>query len=151
MKRYIVELTSEERSRLEELSNSSKGSAQRRRRAGILLAADQGPLGPAMKDADIAKAYRCRIQTVERIRKALVEDGLEACMRHGNTGAPRKKTFDGEAEAHLIALGCSQPPEGRVRWTLRLLADRAVELGIVESCDPSTVYNTLKKTSSSRT
>jgi hypothetical protein len=151
MKKYIVELTSEGRSRLEELSNSSKGSAQRRRRAGILLAADQGPLGPAMKDADIAKAYRCRISSVERIRKALVEDGLEACMRHGNTGAVRKKTFDGEAEAHLIALGCSQPPEGRTRWTLRLLADRVVELGIVESCDPSTVHNTLKKTSSSLT
>lgn len=151
MKKYIVELTTEERSQLEELSNCSGGSAQRRRRASILLAADQGPRGPAMKDADIAKAFRCRVQSVERIRKSLVEDGLEACLRHGNIGAPRKKTFDGEAEAHLIALGCSQPPEGRTRWTLRLLADRVVELGIVESCDPSTVYHTLKKTNSSLT
>jgi hypothetical protein len=151
MKKYIVELTTEERSQLEELSNRSRGSAQRRRRAGILLAADQGPLGPAMKDADIAKAYRCRVQSVERIRKALIEDGLDSCLRHGNTGAPRKKTFDGEAEAHLIALGCSRPPEGRTRWTLRLLADRVVELGIVESCDPSTVHHTLKKTNSSLT
>lgn len=151
MKKYIVEFTSEERSHLEELSNSSDGSAQRRRRASILLAADQGPLGPAMKDADIAKAYRCRIQSVERIRKALVEDGLDSCLRHGNTGASRKRTFDGSAEAHLIALGCSQPPDGRVRWTLRLLADRVVELDIVESCTSTTVYNTLKKTNSSLT
>lgn len=151
MKKYVVELTSEERSQLEALSNSSSGSAQRRRRASILLAADQGPLGPAMKDADIAKAYRCRVKSVERIRKSLVEDGLERCLCHGNTGAPRKKTFDGEAEAHLIALGCSQPPDGRVRWTFRLLADRVVELGIVESCTSTTVYNTLKKTNSSLT
>ena len=151
MKKYIVELTSEERSRLEELSDSSKGSAQRRRRANILLAADQGPLGPAMKDADIAKAYRYRVKSVERIRKSLVEDGLETCLRHGNTGTARKKTFDGEAEAHLIALGCSQPPDGRTRWTLRLLADRVVELGIVESCTSTTIYNTLKKTNSSLT
>jgi hypothetical protein len=151
MKKYIVELTSEERCRLEELSNSSKGSAQRRRRASILLAADQGPEGPAMKDDYIAKAFRCRVHSVQRIRKSLVEDGLEACLQHGNTGAHRKKTFDGESEARLLALGCSQPPEGRVRWTLRLLADRVVELGIVESCDPSTIWHTLKKTNSSLT
>jgi len=151
MKKYVVELTSEERSQLETVSKNSKASSQRRRRADILLAVDQGPAGSAMKDADAAKAFRCRIKSVERIRKALVEEGLEACLRHGNTGAPRKKTFDGEAEAHLIALGCSQPPEGRTRWTLRLLADRVVELGIVESCHSSTVYHTLKKTNSSLT
>jgi len=151
MKKYVVELTSEERSQLGILSRDSKASAQRRRRTDILLAVDEGPGGPAMKDADVAKAFRCRVQSIERIRKALVEEGLETCLRHGNTGAPRKKTFDGEAEAHLIALGCSQPPEGRVRWTLRLLADRVVELGIVESCHSTTVYHTLKKTNSSLT
>jgi len=102
-----------------------------------------------MQDADAARAFRCRIKSVERIRKALVEEGLTTCLRHGNTGAARQKTFDGQAEAHLIALGCSQPPEGRTRWTLRLLADRVVALGIVESCHPSTVYHTLKKTNSS--
>ena len=112
---------------------------------------DQGPAGPAMIDRDAAKAFRCWPRTVERLRRCFVEQGLEACLRHGNIGAPRKKTFDGEAEAHLIALGCSQPPDGRVRWTLQLLADRVVELGIVESCSIATVHQTLKKTNSSLT
>ena len=151
MKKYIVELTTEERSQLEEMAKSSKGSAQHRRRAAILLAVDQGPFGPAMKDDDVSKAYRCRVQSVQRIRKSLIEEGLETCLCHGNTGAPRQKTFDGEAEAHLIALGCSEPPKGRTRWTLRLLAERVVELGIVESCDPATIYHTLKKTNLSLT
>lgn len=146
MKKYIVELTTEERSHLEEISRNSKASAQRRRRADILLAVDQGSDGPAMKDEDVAKAFRCRVKSVERIRKACLEEGLDTCLQHGNTGTPGRKTFDGKAEAHLIALGCSQPPEGRTRWTLELLADRVVELNIVESCSPSTVYQTLKKT-----
>lgn len=151
MKKYIVELTSEERSQLEEISRDSKASAQRRRRADILLAVDQGSGGTAMKDDDVAKAFRCRVKSVERIRKACLEEGLDACLRHGNTGTPGRKTFDGEAEAHLIALGCSQPPKGRNRWTLQLLSDRVVELNIVESCSPSTVYHTLKKTNLSLT
>ncbi len=150
-KKYIVELTTEERSQLDDLSNNPKASAQRRRRANILLAVDQGPGGVSMKDTDVAKAFRCRHQSIERIRKACVEDGLDACLQHGNLGAPRKKTFDGEAEAHLIALGCSKPPEGRTRWTLQMLSDRVVELNIVESCSASTVYQTLKKTNLSRT
>jgi len=146
MKKYVVELASEERSQLEGISRNCKSSAQRRRRADILLAVDEGPDGPAMKDADVAKAFRCRVKSVERIRKAALEQGLDACLQHGNTGTPGRRTFDGEAEAHLIALGCSQPPQGRTRWTLQLLCDRVVELGIVESCSPSTVYHTLKKT-----
>lgn len=151
MKKYIVELTGEERSLLEAVSKDSKSSAQRRRLADVLLAVDQGPTGPAIIDADAAKAFRCWPRTVERLRRRFVEQGLEACLRHGNIGAPRQKTFDGEAEAHLIALGCSEPPEGRVRWTLQLLADRVVELGIVESCSAPTVYHTLKKTNFSLT
>ena len=150
-KKYIVELTSEERSYLDELSKNPKVSAQRRRHANMLLAVDRGPQGSAMKDADVAKAFRCWPRTVERLRRRCVEDGLESCLQHGNCGSPRIKTFDGEAEAHLIALGCSQPPEGRTRWTLQLLSDRVVELKIVESCSPSTVYHTLKKTNLSLT
>jgi hypothetical protein len=150
-KKYIVELTSEERSYLDELSKNLKVSAQRRRHANMLLAVDRGPKGPAMKDADVAKAFRCWARTVERLRRQCVEYGLESCLRHGNCGSPRVKTFDGEAEAHLIALGCSQPPKGRTRWTLQLLSDRVVELEIVESCSPSTVYHTLKKTNLSLT
>ena len=151
MKKYIVELTTEERSQLDALSKSPKVSAQCRRRANLLLAVDQGSDGPSMKDAEVAKAFRCRAQTVERIRKACIEEGLEACLQHGNCGAPRVKTFDGEAEAHLVALGCSKPPEGRTRWTLQMLSDRVVELNIVKSCSASTVYQTLKKTSLSLT
>ena len=150
-KKYIVELTTEERSYLEDLSKNPKVSAQRRRHADILLAVDRGPKGPAMKDADVAKAFRCWPRTAERMRRRFVEDGLESCLQHGNLGARRVKTFDGAAEAHLIALGCSQPPEGRNRWTLQLLSDRVVELEIVESCSPSTVYHTLKKTNLSLT
>ena len=147
MKKFIVELTTEERSQLDQLSKDSNASAQHRRQANILLAVDETPEGPGLGDAVVAKAFRCWPRTVERLRRRLVEEGLESCLEHGNRGAARKKTFDGQAEAHLIALGCSQPPAGRTRWTLQLLADRVVALGIVESCCPSTVYNTLKKTS----
>ena len=97
MKKYIVELTTKERSQLDELSKNPKVSAQRRRRADILLAVDQGQDGPSMKDADMAKAFRCRVQTIERIRKACIGDGLESCLQHGNRGAHRVKTFDGVA------------------------------------------------------
>ena len=151
MKKYIVELTTEERSLLDELSKNPKTAAQRRRHADMLLAVDQGPAGPGMRDTDVAKAFRCRIQTAERLRKRYVEEGLEACLTHGNRGAVRVKTFDGAAEAHLIALGCSKPPEGRARWTLQLLSDRVVELKIVDSCSAPTVYRTLKKTNLSLT
>ena len=150
-KQYIVELTTEERSQLDVLSRNPNISAQRRRQANILLAVDQGPVGPAMKDADVASAFRCWPRTVERLRRRCVEEGLESCLQHGNRGAPRAKTFDGEAEAHLIALACSKPPEGRNRWTFQLLSDRVVELGIVESCSAPTVYQTLKKTNLSLT
>ena len=151
MKKYIVKLTTEERSQLDGLSRNPKVAAQRRRHADILLAVDQGPAGPCMKDAEVSKAFRCRTRTIERLRRRCVEEGLESCLEHGNRGAPRVKTFDGQAEAHLIALGCSKPPEGRTRWTLQLLSDRVVELNIVESCSASTVYQTLKKTNLSLT
>ena len=146
MKKYIVELTTKERSQLDALSKNPKVAAQRRRHADIFLAVDQGPAGSCMKDAEVAKAFRCWPRTVERLRRRCVEEGLGSCLEHGNRGAPRVKTFDGAAEAHLIALGCGKPPKGRTRWTLQLLSDHVVELKIVESCSPSTVYQTLKKT-----
>jgi hypothetical protein len=151
MKQYVVDLTPEERSQLDQLSKDSKASAQRRRQAQILLAVDEAAEGPGFSDAAVAKAFRCWPRTVERLRKRFVEEGFESCLEHGNRGAARPKTFDGQAEAHLIALGCSQPPAGRTRWTLQLLADRVVELGVVESCCATTVFNTLKKTSFSLT
>ncbi len=151
MKKYIVELTTKERSQLDALSKNPKVSAQRRRHADIFLAVDQGPDGPCLKDSEVAEAFRCWPRTVERLRRRCVEEGLESCLEHGNHGAVRGKTFDGAAEAHLIALGCSKPPEGRIRWTLQLLSDRVVELEIVASCSAPTVYRTLKKTNLSLT
>jgi len=145
MKKYIVELTSEERSGLKNIIKAERMAAHKRRHAHILLKADKGPQGPAWKDADIANAFDCTIKSVERLRKQLVEYGLDAAMEHGNRGAYRAKKLDGVAEAHLIATACSSAPEGWNRWTVRLLADEMVSLGIVDSCSKSTVHNTLKK------
>ncbi len=151
MKKYIVELTSEERKELTAIIQAERMAAHKRRHARILLKADQGHEGPDWKDVDIANAFDCTIKSVERLRKRLVEYGLDAAMEHGNRGAYRVKKLDGVAEAHLIATACSSAPEGRNRWTVRLLADEMVSLGIVDSCSKTTVHNTLKKTNLSLT
>ena len=151
MKKYIVELTSEERTELKDIIKAERMAAHKRRHARILLKADQGPQSPAWKDADIANAFDCTIKSVERLRKRSVEHGLESAMDHGNRGAYRAKKPDGVAEAYLIATACSCAPEGRNRWTVRLLADKTVSSGIVDSCSKSTVHNTLKKTNLSLT
>jgi hypothetical protein len=145
MKKYVVELTSEESKALAEIIQASRMAAHKRRHARMLLKADQGPEGPGWKDADIANAFDCTVKSVERLRKRLVEQGLEASLEHGNRGAYRAKKLDGVAEAHLIATACSSAPEGRNRWTVRLLAKEMVALGIVDSCGKSTVHTTLKK------
>ena len=151
MKKYIVELTGEERSALKNIVKAERMAAHKRRHARMLLKADQGPLGPIWADAEIADAFDCTVKSVERLRKRLVEHGLDAAMEHGNRGAYRAKKLDGVAEAHLIAIACSSAPQGRNRWTVRLLADEMVSLGIVDSCSKSTVHNTLKKTNLSLT
>jgi len=151
MKKYIVELTTEERSGLKDIIKAERMAAHKRRHAHILLKADQGPQGPAWKDEDIANAFDCTIKSVERLHKRLLEHGLEAAMDHGNRGSYRAKKLDGVAEARLIAIACSSAPQGRNRWTVRLLADEMVSLGIVDSCSKSTVHNTLKKTNLSLT
>ncbi len=150
-KKYIVELTSEERSTLEDIIKAERMAAHKRRHARMLLKADQGPLGPSWKDADIADAFDCTTKSVERLRERLVEHGLDTAMDHGNRGSYRAKKLDGVAEAHLIATACSCAPEGRNRWTVRLLADEMVSLGIVDSVSKSTIHNTLKKMSLSLT
>lgn len=143
---YIVELTSEERSHLKRMINTGKTTAYKQRHARILLLADQNSKAAAIKDDDIAKAVGCGRVTVERIRKRFVEEGLqEALARHKSRRQyPRK--LDGKGEAQLIALACSEPPEGQKRWTLRLLADRMVALEYVYSLSYQTVRRTLKKT-----
>jgi hypothetical protein len=123
-KKYIVELTSEERSELQEVLQAKKMAAHKRRKARILLKVDQGAEGPGWTDDQAAAAFDCRRQTVERLRQRVVERGFECILKHGNIGAYRAKALDGVAEAHTIALACGDAPEGRNRWTVRLLADK---------------------------
>ena len=144
-KKYIVELTTEERSQLKKIIDAEKMAAHKRRKARILLKVDQGPEGPNWTDDQTAAAFDCRRQTVERLRQRLIDRGFENVLEHRNIGAPRAKALDGVAEAHTIALACGDAPQGRNRWTVRLLADKLVELQLVDSCSKSSVHRTLKK------
>jgi len=151
-KKYLVTLTPEERDHLTRLTTAGKASARTLTRARILLKADQATGGPAWEDGRIAEALDCGLRTVERVRQRFVERGLDAALTHAEQQTPRRqRVLDGAAEARLIALACSPPPEGRKAWTVRLLADRLVELEVVESVAPETVRRVLKKTRSSRT
>ena len=134
MKKYIVRLSKEERETLTKLTMSGRGPARIFTRARILLKADQGDKGSAWSDERISEALDVTVQTIERVRKQLVEEGFDAVLsRREYTQKVSRKKIDGDVEAHLVALSCSKPPEGRARWTLRLLADSIVELGYVES------------------
>ncbi len=144
MEKYIVGLTKEERAGLEELLKKKRVSALRRNRIGILLKADEG-----MTDGDIADELGVAVATVERIRKRAVLEGIAAALeRRTQEGPSREPTLDGRAEAKLIQLACSKTPDGQARWTLRLLADKLVELEVVESVSVTTVHRRLKKTAS---
>jgi transposase len=146
-KKYVVELSAEERGQLEELVNKGRSLARRIEHARSLLKADQGVQGPGWSDARIAQAYDVSVLTVGRIRQRLVEHGLQdALARRQHEQAMRRK-LDGAAEAKLIALACGAPPQGRGRWTIRLLADKLVELEIVNSVGRETLRKTLKKMS----
>jgi transposase len=148
MKKYIVCLSKEERKSLKSLITSGKGPARIFTRARILLKADVGEEGPGWPDEKIAEALDVTVQTIERVRKQLVEEGMEAILkRRKYIQKVSRKKLDGDAEAHLIALACSESPEGYSRWSLRLLADRMVELGYVESISHEAVRRVLKKTS----
>ncbi len=146
-KRYVVELTNQERKALKKLISTGKAAAYRQRHARILLLADENsPHGP-MTDEQIARAVSCGVATVERLRKRFVEEGLEASLTRRKSWRRYQRKLDGQREAHLIALACGDPPEGYQRWSLRLLADRMVELNYVDSLSYQTVRRTLKKTS----
>ena len=149
-KRYRVTLTSEEREELIAQVNTGKGQARRLRRARILLMADEAQDGGGWKDADIAKALKAAPRTVERIRQKCVEQGIEAALNHTRPKTTRSKVLDGEAEARLIQLACSPAPEGRAEWSMRLLADKLIELEVVDTVSRETVRTTLKKTNLSR-
>ncbi len=145
-KKYRVRLSKEERDSLESLVRKGKESGGKRMHAQIFLKADEGEFGPCWKDEEIVKALDVGISTVERLRERLVTQGLESALNRVRVDRSKNRKLDGEQEAHLIALACSDPPEGRVRWTLTLLANRMVELKYVESLSDETVRRILKKT-----
>ncbi len=148
MKKYIVRLEAEERVRLQEIVGRGKRSALTMRHAHLLLAVDESQGGPRLTDAEAARAFGVAVRSVENLRKRLVEEGLEAALSRRKQVRPSvQRMFDGEKEAKLIAVACGQAPEGRSRWTLKLLADRVVALEVVETCSQSTIGRVLKKTS----
>jgi hypothetical protein len=148
MKRWVVRLEAEERERLAQLVRVGKAAAYKIRHANVLLAVDESETGPGCKDEDVSRTLSVTVRSIEMLRRRFVEEGLDACLIHKRRGmSPVNRKFDGEKEAKLIALACGSAPEGRARWTLELLADRVVQLGIVESCSPETIRQTLKKTS----
>lgn len=144
--KYIVRLSADERKVLFQLLQEGSVSKEKQNRARILLKADCGEEGEHWKDPQIAEAFYVSVKTVERVRKSLVEEGFEDTINrkllpHGN----RQKIIKGEEEAYLIALTCSEPPEGHAKWTLSLLADRMVECKYVESVSTNTIGRALKK------
>jgi hypothetical protein len=150
-KKYVVELSSDERAHLEGLISKGKSSAKAILKARILLKADQGPLGPSWTDDRIVEALDTNPSMVTRVRRQLVEEGLEAVLaRKKRATPPIAPIFDGAAQARLIALACSEPPAGHARWSIRMLADKVVELKIVEAAHFNTVGRALKKTISNR-
>ncbi|UQZ82691.1 hypothetical protein SK3146_01850 [Paenibacillus konkukensis] len=143
-KRWVVELSQEEREQLEQLINKGKVAGHKIKHAHMLLKADEGEHGPSWPDTRIAEAYNVSESTVRNLRKRLVEKGFEAALEREKQTNYRTK-LDGEAEAKLIAIACSQPPEGYSRWSVRLLADRLVELEIVDAVSHMTVQRVMKK------
>ena len=148
-KRYIVELDPCQRDSLIDLISSGRESARKLTRARILLKADAGEFGPAYTDEQIEAAIEVSIPTIQRVRKVFVLQGLAAALTpQKRSEAPRRQKFDGEKEAHLIALACSEAPKGFSRWTLRLLAEKMVELNHFSSISHETIRQVLKKTNS---
>ena len=148
MKRYKVTLEADERQQLHELIAAGQAAARKLAHARILLKADAADGGPAWPDHQIADALELSTDTVERVRQRFVEQGLDAALERKPRDRPaREIKLDGHAEARLIALACSAPPEGRAVWTMQLLADKLVELEVVDSISDETVRLALKKTS----
>ena len=143
-KKYIVTLTEEEQQQLQNLTKKGKIAAYKMNYARILLLADTNADDGGWKDESISKALGISVATIERVRKRLVEGGLCAALNRKNP-PPRPLILDGETEAHLIALTCSKAPKGQERWTLRMLAEKMVALGYVETISYETVRQTLKK------
>lgn len=150
-KKYPVILAEAEREQLKNLIAAGTAPARKLTHARILLKTNQGSEGPGWVDERVADAVEVSQPTVARVRKQYFEEGLEAALNRRAPNREYRRKLDGEQEARLIALACSEPPEGQVRWSLRLLADKLVELEIVQEVSYQTVRRTLKKTLSSRT
>jgi transposase len=150
-KKYRVTLTPEERDELGALISRGKADARKLAHARILLQVDEAPGGPGRADADVAASLDTSTRTVERVRQRFVEQGLGPALLPKPTKRIYARALDGRQEAHLIALACSGPPEGKKRWTLRLLAERMVALGHVDSLSHEAVRQALERTRSSRT
>jgi hypothetical protein len=151
VKKYKVTLTADERQQLQGLIAAGRAAARKLAHARILLKADDAPGGPAWTDDRIAEAVEVSADTVARVRQRFVEDSLEAALSRKVPAKPsRERTLDGRAEARLVALACSSPPDGRKRWTMQLLADRLVELEVVGAVSDETVRRALQKARSSR-
>jgi hypothetical protein len=152
LKRYVVKLSEEERNRLGGMIHSGKHSARQLMKARILLKADTSEAGEGWNDSRIAEALETSAITASRVRRQLVEEGLDSALtRKHSANSARRRIFDGVGEAKLIALTCSDPPAGHARWTLRLLEEEVVERQIVETASDNTIGRTLKKNCSSRT
>ena len=150
-KKYVVELSGDEREHLKSVISKGKAAARTILKARILLKADQGPLGEGWTDDRICQALDTNESMTTRVRRQLVEEGMMAVLsRKKRATPPIQPIFDGEAQARLIALACSEPPPGHARWSIRLLADKVVELKIVEQVHFNTVGRALKKTISNR-
>ena len=147
-KRYRVTLTAEERGGLERMIARGKADARKLAHARVLLQADEADGGPGWVDGTIAAAVRVSVRTIERVRQRFVEQGLAAALLPRPSPRLYGRKLDGEQEARLLALACARPPEGKARWSLRLLAERMVELEHVDALSHETVRQTLKKTSS---
>ena len=148
-KKYRVRLSVEEQEELKGLVSRGRAAAYKQTHARILLLVDEAQDGGGMKDEEIARVLKVGSATVERVRRRCVEEGVEAALGRREQVNRRPRKLDGDGEARLVAIACSQPPEGRAVWTLQLLADQLVEWEIVDSISTETVRQTLKKTKSS--
>lgn len=148
--KQVVRLSDDERRQCHDLIRAGTAPARSIMHAQVLLQTDASPAGPAWTDEAIAEAFHVSAVTVATIRKTMCREGLVAALRHYRTGQRQyRHKVDGRAEAHLVALACSPPPEGRARWSVRLLSQRFVELGYVDTISHDTVWQTLKKTNCS--
>lgn len=145
--KYVVRLEPEERERLRSLVDGGRGSKSMRQRARVLLKADQAEGAPGWTDERVAEFAEVSLSCVHRVRQRFVEEGLDAVLNRLPSPQRQYRKLDGAGEARLIATACSQAPEGRARWTLQLLADKLVELNVVETISHESVRRTLKKTS----